>query len=324
MRVRQRHLPTSPGNGVPASRAHARSRCRGRSGSRPHGRRVLLTPPDARRCRWPRAAGGIAEAGEQDPHRGLQRQRRLSRAPARRATRPTAAPEPGQGELVHARAGALGGGRGRQLVSRQRRDVRRGAAAGHESGTTRGRQRSPITAGDPALGGPGSGRARAVNTSTGSLLSFPQQRSCLKHRPAQRDPLHSREPSSSRGAAAWSPAAAERRRTPPRTGPRLPGRGGSHHSGPAGGALPSCTPGCGTRPGRGPRRPQIAGEQHALTVPLPGTPGRIQPGPQPLQPPVLTEPFPAGVNGRSHLQRSAAHRYRLAAATASTARRLSS
>jgi cytidylate kinase len=39
---------------------------------------------------------------------------------------------------------------------------------------------------------------------------------------------------------------------------------------------------------------------------------------------VLTEPFLAGISGRRRSQRAAAHRYRLPAATASTARRLSS
>ena len=78
------------------------------------------------------------------------------------------------------------------------------------------------------------------------------------------------------------------------------------------------------RPRRGPVATQVTGEQPALVVPLARAPAQVQMISQPLQPHVLTEPFAAGASGGGCLQRAAVHRYRLPAATASTARRLSS
>ena len=77
------------------------------------------------------------------------------------------------------------------------------------------------------------------------------------------------------------------------------------------------------RPRRGPCAVQVAGEQQGLAVPFAGAPGRVQPGTQPPGPALGIVRLAAGPV-RDGPQRASAHRYRFPAATASTARRLSS
>ena len=81
--------------------------------------------------------------------------------------------------------------------------------------------------------------------------------------------------------------------------------------------------GRGARPCRGPVAAQVTGEQPALLVPLARPPAPVQVVSQPLQPAALAGSLlrSGGAGGNRGLP---GHRYRLPAATASTARRLSS
>src|SRR6266545_1546469 len=330
MQVQQRHLPHITGERVCAAvPGPGPVQVPEQVAEQPSGRRVVLhatgLADDLRVGLAQR--GGIAEAGEQDPHLGGVQRRRALVTLLQRVEQlgPQQLRQPGQGELVQPEPGLLAGGPGCQLVTRQRGDRALAAqplvmkAAQPAAGDA-----LPITAGDPALGGPGQrpGPGDEYLDRLASVLS-----------PAALMP-------ETQAGTVQIAFTAGNRATPAEQRPGRPRRRGGVELRPGQaraypGAAAAITaarraarcrhaPRGAARPSRGPRRPQIAGEQQALTVPLPSTPGRIQPGPQPLQPPALTEPFPAGVNGRSHLQRSAAHRYRLPAATASTARRLSS
>jgi hypothetical protein len=87
-------------------------------------------------------------------------------------------------------------------------------------------------------------------------------------------------------------------------------------------SCPRRAPRCPAQPRRGPRRRQVPGEQQRPAVPLARTPRRIQPVMQPLQPVLTGRTRAAGGHGCE--QRRPAHRYCFPAATASTARRLSS
>jgi hypothetical protein len=109
-----------------------------------------------------------------------------------------------------------------------------------------------------------------------------------------------------------------------------PGQAHAHPGAAAAITAPRCAArrcrasGGAARPRRGPRAVQVAGEQQCLAVPLTRAPGRVQPGAQPPGPALVTVLPAAGAGVRDGLQRAPAHLYRLPAATASTARRLSS
>jgi len=77
------------------------------------------------------------------------------------------------------------------------------------------------------------------------------------------------------------------------------------------------------RPGRGPVAGQVTGEQPTLLIPLTCPPGRIHMSHKPLLPTELDEGSRLDLD-TNRVQRPAAHRYRLPAATDSTALRLSS
>jgi hypothetical protein len=266
----------------------------------------------------------IAEAGEQDPDLGgvqrrwrlvtlLQRVEQLGAQQLR---------QPGEGELVHPEPRPLAGDPGRQIVTGQQAPAVQPLVV--ETAQPAPGDSLPVAASDPAFRGPGQRAgsrderrdrlgpvlapgAFMAETQAGAMqvaltawhraasalqrASGPRRRRGIELRPGQARAYPGA------AAAITAPCRAARRRRASR---------------------------CAARPRRGPRRTQVAGEQQRFAVPLPGAPGRIQPGAQRLPPPMLTGPFLAGDSGRGRLQRPAAHRYRLPAATASTARRLSS
>ena len=330
LQVEQRHLPHIAGERVRAGvLGPGPVQVPAQVTEQPPGRRVVLHPTglaDHLRvglAQRPRAA----EAGEQDPHLGgIQRRRRLIALLQRvdqlglQQLR-----QPGKGELVHPEPGPLAGDPGRQLLIGQRGD--RALAAQPlvmEAAQPAAGDALPVAAGDPAPGGPGqrpgpgdehrdrfapvlapaafmpetqAGTVQIAFT-TGHRAAVPAQRpgGTRRRRGVELRPGHVRAHPGAAAAVAAPRRAARRRRAPRRA----------------------------ARPRRGPWRLQIAGEQQRLAVPLARAPGRIQPGAQPLRPPVLTWLFLAGAGGPGRPRRAPAHRYRLPAATASTARRLSS
>ena len=153
-----------------------------------------------------------------------------------------------------------------------------------------------------------SGRARAMNAATGSLRSLPQARSWRKHNPRQcRSPSQpgteqrfGRSGRRARGGGAASKAAQPipavlRARRQPSQRPDVRRVAVGHP---------------GVRHGQAAvrARDQITGEQQRLAVPLTGPPRRIQPRPQPPQPPRPAVGSPLDLAGGDRPQRPPAHR----------------
>ena len=161
MQVQQRHLPHVAGERVRAAvPGPGPVQVPEQVAEQPPGRRVVLhaagLADDLRVGLAQR--GGIAEAGEQDPHLGgVQRRRALVTLLQRvKQLGPQQLRQPGQGELVHPEPGPLAGDPGCQLVTGQRGDRALAAqplvmkAAQPAAGDA-----LPVAAGDPAPGGPG-------------------------------------------------------------------------------------------------------------------------------------------------------------------------
>ena len=327
--VQQRHLPHVAGERVEAAvLGPGPVQVPAQVAEQPPGRRVVDHAAGlADHLRVGLAQrGGVAEAARAGsaPRWGPAAAAPGHGVAARRAARRAAVPAARPARTGAPRAGAAR--RPPRPPARHRCSSAAAAvAAGRGNGTTRagrcfpGRSRRPGTRAARV-----SGRARAMNTAIGSVRSLPQQRSCRKHSPPQcRSPSQPGTEHEPRTADGW-PAAAARRRSRPSSGPRRTrarrqpsqrpdgrrvavGHPGVRHGHAAVRALSRSPVNSNVSPSHSPGR-QAGSSRARNHATQPWSPGRR----------------PRSPSGADDPQRPPAHRYRPPAATASTARRLSS